>query len=283
MSDCRVSGRVKTLLALANYTAALGASFIHVEKGDYNNRIGLTIAYAMLYSWLIAPVLLYSLIGGYATKWSTEDVLKRLYLRFEAIEVEYNIHGESRESIPTISRLCSSDNYIESSSYQSLEWSGGNSAFRPRQNCWGERKLWASCIAYLPPLFAVVNAFAILYTSPTVGVGCRSVSQALYGASWIASAGITWIIHSATESVYRQWLYIRIKDSITAASHTFVFSMIYCGWFNSCFCWSAWFSLRADAHVLLTPSPMIQQLAATKWLALSLSSIFGQLLLVACI
>lgn len=88
MSDCRVSGRVKTLLALANYTAALVASFIHVEKGDYNYRIGHTIAYPMLYSWLIAPVLLYSLIGEYATKWSIEDVLKRLYLRFEAIEVE---------------------------------------------------------------------------------------------------------------------------------------------------------------------------------------------------
>lgn len=283
MSDCRTSGLLKPLLGLLNYTAALTASFIHIEKGHYNNRIGHTIAYAMLYSWLIASVLLCSLIGGYATKWSSEDVLKRLYLRFEAIEVEYSVHGESRESIPAISRLCSSDSYAESSTYHSLEWSGGNSTFRPRQSCWGERKLWTSCLAHLPTLFAVINAFTISYTSPTVGVGCRSISHALYGVGWIASAGLTRIIHHTTESAYRQWLYIRIKDSIFATAQAIVFFMIYCGWFNTCFCWSAWFSLRAEAHVLLTPSPMIQQLAATKWLALSLSSILGQVLLVACI
>lgn len=283
LSDCRVSGLVKTLLGLVNYFAALLASFIHIEKGDYNNRTGHTIAYAMLYSWLIASVLLCSLIGGYATKRSSEDALKRLYLRFEAIEVQYNIGGESRETIPAISRLCGSDNHAESSTYQSLEWSGGNSTFRPRQSCWGNRKLSTSCLAHLPTLFAVINAFVISYTSPTVGVGCRSISHAFYGASWIASAGITRIIHCTTESAYHQWLYIRIKDSIIAGAHTIVFFMIYCGWFNSCFCWSSWFSLRADAHVVLTPLPMIQQLATTKWLALSLSSILGQLLLVACI
>lgn len=146
MSDCRVSGLVKTLLGVANYFAALVASFIHVANGDYNNRTGHIISYAMLYSWLIAPVLLCSLIGGYATKRSSEDVLGRLYLRFEAIEIEYNIYGESRESIPTISRLCSSENCAETSTYQSLEWSGGNSTFRPRQSCWGERKLWTSTL-----------------------------------------------------------------------------------------------------------------------------------------
>lgn len=282
-SDCRVSGLVKTLLGLANYTVVLVASFIHIEKGDYNFRIGHTIAYAMLYSWLIASVLLCSLIGGYATKRSSEDVLKRLYLRFEAIEVEHSIRGESRESIPTISRFSTSDNYAESSTYKSLEWSGGNSTFRPRQSCWGKRKIRTSCLAHLPILSTVIFAFTISYTSPTVGVGCRSISHALFGVGWIASAGFTMIIHCATESAYHQWLYIRIKDSIVAAAQTVVFFMIYCGWFNSCFCWSAWFSLRADAHVLLTPSPMIQQLAPTKWLAMSLCSILGQLLLMACI
>lgn len=83
--------------------------------------------------------------------------------------------------------------------------------------------------------------------------------------------------------MYRQWLYIRIIGSIVAIAQMTVYFMIYYGWFNSCFCWSAWFSLRADAQVMLTPSPMIVQLAATKRLALSLSSILGQLLLVACI
>ena len=109
------------------------------------------------------------------------------------------------------------------------------------------------------------------------------MSHALYGLSWIASAGITQIICSTNESAYRQWLYIRIKDSIVAIAQSVIFFMIYCGWFNSCFFWSAWCSLRADAHVLLTPLPMIQQLATTKWLGLSLSSIIGQLLFVACI
>lgn len=215
MSDCRVSGMVKTLLVVANYIAALVAAFIHVQKGEYNNRTGHTIAYAMLYSWLIAPVLLCSLIGGYTTKRSSEDVLKRLYQRFKAIEIEYNIYGESRESIPTISRLCINETCAEFSTYQSLEWSGGNSTFRPRQSCWGERTLLTSCLAHLPTLFAVMNAFAISYTSPTVGVSCRSILHALYGASWIASAGITWIIHYTTESAYRQLIHSVLKRPVS--------------------------------------------------------------------
>lgn len=48
MSDCRTSGLLKSLLGL-NYTATLAASFIHIEKGDYNNQTSHTIAYAMLY------------------------------------------------------------------------------------------------------------------------------------------------------------------------------------------------------------------------------------------
>lgn len=108
MSDSRTSGPLKPLLDLLNYTAAL-AAFIHIEKGNYNNRTGHSIAYGMLSYRLIASVLLCSLIRGHATKWLSEDVSKQLCPRFEAIEVKYSIHEESRESIPSISRLCSSD------------------------------------------------------------------------------------------------------------------------------------------------------------------------------
>ena len=284
MSDCRDSGFSKTLLGVINYITVVAASFVHVAAGEFNNRTGHSIAMSMLFSWLIPTIFLCSLVGGFATKRSSEDVLERLYQRFKVIEDKnFDIGGKSSNAIPAISRISGGSDHADPLTYDSLEWSGGNYTFRPRQSCWGERKLWTSCVAHLPVICSTLIAFGISYTSPTAGVGCRSVLQLFYGISWISSAWITRLIIQKIDSAYCQWLYTRIKDLVVFLAQAVTFFLVFGGWFNSCFCWSAWFSLRGKAHVLLSPSSVIQSLAGTKWLGLTLSSILGQLFLVACI
>lgn len=284
MSDCRDSGFSKTLLGVINYITTVAASFVHVAAGDFNNRTGHSIAMSMLFSWLIPTILLCSLVGGFATKRSSEDVLERLYQRFQVIEKNnFDTGGASSQAIPAISRISSWGYHAGPLTYNSLIWTGGNYSFRPRQSCWGKRKFWASCVAHIPVIFSTSVAFAISCTSPTAGLGCRSVLELFFGISWITSAWITRVIHQKTESAYRQWLYICIKDFMIFLAQATTFFLLFWGWFNSCFCWSAWFSLRGKAHILLTPSSAIQSLARTTWLWLTLSTIFGQLFLVACI
>ena len=191
ISDCRDSGLPKTLLGVVNYIVAVAASFFHIAAGQYNNRTGHSIAMAVMQSWLIPTILLCSLVGGYATKRSSEDVLERLYQRFRVIEEEFKESGDSMEPIPAISRVVNNDYYAQSLAYESLKWSGGNYTFLPCQGFWGKRQSWTWCIAHLPVICATTSAFFISYTSPTAGIGCRSMLQAIFGASWICSSSIT--------------------------------------------------------------------------------------------
>lgn len=284
LSDCRSSGLPKTLIGVVSYITAVSSGFIHVNSGEYTNRTGHTIAMSMMFSWLVPTVLLCALVGGYVTKRSAEDVLERLHQRFQVIE-EYAFfnNGEIKETLPLLSRFCADEIHAKSFTYESMEWSGGNYTFRPRQSRWGKRTFFISAISHLPVTCAFLCAVFISYTSPTRGLGCRSVFQLTFGFTWIASAFITQRIRVWTESGYRQWLYIRIKDTIIFLAQALTYWIMVFGWFNSCFCWSAWFSLFGKAHVLITPAPFIISLAHTKWLPLVLGAILGQLFFLFCI
>lgn len=285
LSDCRSFGLPKTLIGVVSYITAVSSGFIHVNSGEYTNRTGHTIAMSMMFSWLVPTVLLCALVGGYATKRSAEDVLERLHQRFKAVEEDaFFNRGEIKETLPLISRFCADETYAKAfSTYESLEWSGGNYTFRPRQSRWGKSTFFISAISHLPVICAFLCAVFISYTSPTRGLGCRSILQLTFGFTWIASAFITQRIRVGTESGYRQWLYIRIKDTIIFLAQALTYWIMVFGWFNSCFCWSAWFSLFGKAHVLITPAPFIKSLAHTKWLPLVLSAILGQLFFLFCI
>lgn len=281
LSDCRSSGLAKTLMGVVTYITVISAAFVRIASGDHTNRTGHTIAMSMLYSWLIPTVLLCALVGGFITKRSTEDVLGRLHQKFEAIEKDEFLHrGDSKEAVPRISRFSRDELYSDVATYQSLEWSGANYTFRPRQSCWGRRTFVLSLIAHLPVICACLSAIFISYTTPTRGLGCRSVFQITFGLSWIVSAFVTERIRAWTGSAYHQWLYIRIKDTVIFLAQTITFIIMIFGWFNSCFCWSAWFSLYGKAHVMLTAQLLIESLAANTWLRLVLASILGQLVVV---
>lgn len=284
LSDCRSSSLPKTIIGVVSYITSISSGFVYLNIGEYTNRTGHSIAMSMLYSWLIPTVLLCALVGGYITKRSAEDVLERLHQRFKAIEEDaFSRCGETKATLPLISRFCADELYGKSFTYKSLEWSGGNYTFRPRQSRWGKRTLFISAISHLPVICAFLCAVFISYTSPTRGLGCRSVQQMMFGFTWITSAFITQQIRVRVKSAYHQWLYIRIKDTIIFIAQALTFWIMIIGWFNSCFCWSAWFSLFGKAHVMITTLPNMKTLAQTKWLPLVLASILGQLSFLLCI
>lgn len=107
--------------------------------------------------------------------------------------------------------------------------------------------------------------------------------QLVLGAVWIISFCATEVIRGHTQSAKKQWHYVLIKDAIILLPQFIVFFAVFSGLFNSCFCWSAWFSLGSKAHVLLKGSSEIKQLAATIWPALTITGIGSQLVLLGCI
>jgi len=351
LADCRASGLSKTLIGTVNYVIIIGASLVHVYNGDFNNRTGHSIAFAMLYSWLIPTVLLSSMVGGFNSKSSSKAILDRLYTDLTRIEPDSDNPAHAM-TVPQLSPFASVPGESLIAVYESLPWCGANYTFAPRQSCWGRRNpISITVAASVPTLLAMLSAVFMSYTNPTVGIGCRSVQQFCFYVAWIVSAIVTYYIqfeddvHSAaynsqpsshhehhvhhellaslihaqiqtpedptkpsTEHAEqasqppqragvnanangnenanppphrlepkRQWRQVLIKDVSILVPQVTLFLAGFCGWFNSCFCWSAWFSRLGNAHVVLDPQETIRALARRTWPLLTLLPILGHL------
>ena len=310
LSDLRNPSLTKAIFGVIVYLVSVSDAFIHIATDDFKPHTDHSIATAVLYSWLVPAVLLGALIGGFGKKQSAGDILAQLYQKSSIIEAGGCNEGSDQEAPSPIYlpqqhqaillplRTCSSQSRVEADTvrwlrmleletehtdYSYLCWSGGNSTFRPRQSSWGKRHSWITAIAHLPVTCSVLCAFFISYTSPTTGVGCRSLLQSICGATWVINTFITEMIRNPSRSAKKQWLYIRIKNTIIFSAQCIEFFAVFFGLFNSCFCWSAWFSLGSNAHVLLNNSHEVKRLAQTTWPALTIVAIVCQLILLGCI
>ena len=310
LSDVRNSALSKAAFGVLVYLVTVAAAFVHVSADEFDDRTGHSVAMAVLYSWLVPAVLLGALVGGFGKRQSAGDILARLYQRSAVLE-ERDFSDGFGQAKPTIAYIAKEQKGLmfhlctcstrpraeqnitkclqmleietEHSDYSHLCWSGGNITFRPRKSPWGKRKTWITAVAHLPVISSVLCAFFISYTSPTMGLGCRSLLQLVFGAVWVISACATEVIRNHTQSARKQWHYVLIKDTIILLPQSIIFFAVFFGLFNSCFCWSAWFSLGSKAHVLLKSSSEIKRLAATVWPALTVGVIGSQLILLGCI
>lgn len=310
LSDIRSPTLSKAMFGLIIYLMSLSVGLIHMATDNITPHTDHSIAMAVMYSWLVPAILLGALIGGFGKKQSAGDILARLYQRCSIIEAKGCNEGSGKEALSPAYlpqehqaflsplRTCSSQSGVgpdtvrwlrlleletEHSDYSFLCWSGGNSTFRPRQSSWGKRRPWITAIAHLPVTCSVVCAFLISYTSPTRGVGCRSLLQSITGATWVINACITEMIRTHTRSAKKQWRYVRGKNAIIFLAQSTGFFAVFFGVFNSCFCWSAWFSLGSKANVLLDNSDEVKRLVKTTLPALTIIATVGQLILLGCI
>jgi hypothetical protein len=287
LSDARDRTMAKTIIATINYIVVVVVAFLHIYDGDFNNRTGHSIAAAMLYSWLIPTINLSTLVGTFSNKRSAEDVLGRLQEAFTRIEMQVDLSGKSSTSPtkpPHISRFTSTQTPMSDLSiHAALPYSGGNPTFRPHQSTWGLTTRTNRLLAQLPALISTLSAAVISYTSPTRGLGCRSVQHLSMYASWILSYLLTSLIRRTTPSARLQWKYILIKDTLILPFQLSGLFAGFIGWFNSCFCWSAVFSLgRSRAYVVVVEMRgMIMALARREWPALTGLALGFQLLLFA--
>ena len=306
LSDIRNPSLIKAVIGVIIYLMSVTVAFIHIDTDNFKTHTDHSISMAVMYSWLVPAILLGALIGGFGKKESAGDILAQLYQKCSIIEAKGCNEGSGQEAPSPIhlsqehqaflspSRTCSSQPRVgpdtvkwlrlleletEHSDYSYLSWSGGNSIFRPRQSSWGQRRPWITAIAHLPVTMSVLCAFLISYTAPTWGVGCRSLLQSISGATWVINACITEMLRNHTPSAKKQWHYIRSKNSIVFLAQSTEFFAVFFGSFNSCFCWSAWFSLGSKAHVLLKSSNEVKRLAKTTWPALTIVAIVSHIIL----
>jgi len=328
LADCRASGLSKTLIGTVNYVVIIGASLVHIINGDFNNRTGHSIAFAMLYSWLIPTVLLSSMVGGFNSKYSSAATLNRLYTDLINIERDSN-NPAPRNALPQLSPFTSIPGESPIAVYESLPWCGANYTYCPPKSHWGRRNpIGITAAASVPTLLAMFSAVFMSYTNPTVGIGCRSVQQFGFYVAWVVSAFLTYYIqfedavpihsqiriaedptkpsseheeHAAEPAQQagnpgngnananpsphptapkRQWHRVLAKDACILIPQIAFFLAGFAGWFNSCFCWSAWFNRLGNAYVVLDPQELILALARKTWPLLTFIPIFVHMLFV---
>jgi len=330
LSDCRINGLGKTLLGTVNYMVALVMAFLHVTQGDFNNRTGHSMAFGVLWTWLLVVVSLSSIIGGFITKRSARTILSRLQRHLDQMDDEeaklnqqaqqaqqpQTPHERPRQS--SIGSTPGAEIFVEpqrelsfsspnpiieenqellmgafqnpalfafhiveydkvNAAYRSLEWIGMNYCVSPSILCPTSRRRPLAVVSTIPVLVSTAAACWISVTNPTPGLGCRSVQQLGFLLAWTVSALLTIFIRGKFHGKTQLTL-IRIKDLVFGLAIGVFFGLGFIGWFNSCFCWSSWFSNRHNAYVILYPADMILHLAKTTWPTLCFTAVSIQLL-----
>ena len=166
--------------------------------------------------------------------------------------------------------------------YRSLEWIGMNYPVAPSLFCRLSQRMFLAIISIFPVCLATAAACWISVTNPTFGIGCRSVEQLGFLLGWLISATLT-VYFRRRFSGKRCLDLLRIKDSFVGLAMGINFCLGFIGWYNSCFCWSSWFSNWHDPHIVVDPTSTIERLAKTAWPKLCFTTVGLQLLFISLV
>ncbi|KAI9781136.1 MAG: hypothetical protein M1839_006244 [Geoglossum umbratile] len=272
LSDSRANGTWKTVLGTFNYLVAVFIAFMSILRGQFNNRTGHSIAFAMLFSWLITAAFLTSIAGGFVNKRSARTILKRLQEDMDRIGEEAGVLAPQM--------FCFAEEERNPKSFASMEYCGGNYSYRPYESVHNLEMGILLAASIFPIVLATVIAVTISYTSPTRGIGCRSLQQLLYFALWAISACLTFLL-KRTNAGAKLWRYVRIKDLIFFIPLVVFYIAAFYGLLNNPYCWSSCISLGPKAYVMLNQTAEITRLARTVWPGLAFAGLGSQLMLVA--
>ncbi|GAB1213110.1 hypothetical protein ATERTT37_002259 [Aspergillus terreus] len=286
LSDSRSVELRRAGLAVVSYLYHVVAAFVEVIGGKSSSPPGGRIGTSLLISWLIPLVLVSNALGGYTSRRTCLRIMER-YVK--------TVTGHSVEDLRRFSADKKSLHFLVgrrtaavTDFYAAQQWSGAVYCYQPRKRLGfrgGSRdnSPWLLLVlASLPVLVATGVAVAEIVVTPTTGFGCRSVMLLAMFALWVASAFVTWAtwVTGLATGKYHYAMTLT-KDALVGVPIVLMVFLSSCGLFNSCFCWSAYFSRKADAHIVLDDSDERARNAHTFYPALVSGCLGAQFLLVA--
>jgi hypothetical protein len=250
LCECRVNSAVKITIGTLTYIWATTSAFSHAIDGDFNNRTGHSIAFGMLYTWLIPIICLSSIIGGFVSPYSTQRILKDLQDKLQT-------SSDPKESICEFHN----DKKVVECHVESF-WENCTFHYHHCIHTW--RKISIIVVSTIPVLSATGIAIFISYKNPTPGIECRNLMQILFCLSWVTSAFSTYWINKLQKKSMKRWFMV-IKDLVIFLPQSITFCLAFVGWFDSCFCWSAKIWLGKNAYIDLSPNEEIERLLRHAW------------------
>ncbi|OCK73418.1 hypothetical protein K432DRAFT_430602 [Lepidopterella palustris CBS 459.81] len=235
LSQTRVKSARRSMLAVISYAYPLFASVASgTAAANAPMHFPHTIALRELYYWLLPAITLSAAAGAFPTHWTAYVALQPLAEEIERIAGLRGVTGSL-----TLSRL--------------QPWSGAIYTWRPRKLFREKHGVTVFGLAFLSVGGAFVFSFLMSWFTPTIGLGCRSITEMSYFLLWCLSCVLTQLFclfserfgESSERRARDRYLFfaVMIKDTLFAVPMTLILFLAFKGWWNSCDCWSARWSL----------------------------------------
>ncbi|KAH7147051.1 hypothetical protein B0J13DRAFT_442017, partial [Dactylonectria estremocensis] len=266
--DSRSNEVLRTVLVIVNYLWAVLGALVPQIGGAQTSQPGGRIGTAMFLSWLVTAVLLSNTLSGFTSRRTCLRIMERYYR---------TLRGQKRDAhfFPNSPRLVSLSSWVFSKKkattattaistdddfIDSQPWNGSVYSYRPHKRLipsglahdWSPAHLLLLSAA--PIIIAAVSAFVIIWFTPTIGLGCRTLWVIGLSIGLILSPILTWGISKMATGKFA-WYITIANDAFIGipALTTIILSSI--GIFNTCWCWSGVYSRgRAKAFIDLDPA-----------------------------
>jgi len=262
--DSRSNEGLRTVLVVINYLWAVLAALVPDIGGVQSSQPGGRIGTAMFLSWLVTAILLSNTLSGYTSRRTCLRIMERYTRTIKGRRRDLHTFGYS----PRLLSQTKSPSAFSSSSLPRFQdfisaqpWNGGVYSYRPRKRLSPTRpatdrsSLHLLVLSILPPFISSTTAFVIIFYTPTIGLGCRTLWVLALTCGIFISPLLTFLIcRIFSRAPKYAWYLVIFKDAIfgLAGVATIVLSSI--GIFNTCWCWSGVYSRgRQQAYIDLDP------------------------------
>jgi len=280
LSDSRVNDSLRTWLAVGGYIVSIIAAYMKTIESGMTSRRAHTIAFAILYSWLIPAVVISANVDGFASTRAGRRVIREIK---DELRDDWTIADPADVTYPSTVRLPLLDGPVlkdttgleESFSFfgsysfrhnTSLKFPSPNALETRRAHPRNRPNWFFLLLSCLPIIIATSNAVLLSWMHPPNGLGCRSLTQIVYCITWLLSALFTKLTGKLFSGKYYFRLVI-VKDLILAVMQVGFRLAILIGYYNSCLCWSNYFSLtrRGPAFLEVVQSKELEDMVRIRW------------------
>jgi len=300
LSDSRVNDSLRTWLAVGGYIVGVIAAYMKTLESGLSNRTPHTLGFAILYSWLIPAAVISATVGGFAKTRvgrrvirDVKDELRDDWTIADPADVTYlstvRLPFLNDPVLKEFTSLEESFSFFGSYSFRhntSLKFPSPSALETRRAHTWNRPNWFLLLLSCLPIIIATFNAVLLSWMHPPNGLGCRSLTQIVYCITWLLSALFTRLAGKLFSGKYYFRL-VNVKDLIFAVMQIGFRLAVLVGYYNSCKCWSNYFSLtrRGPAFLEVVQPKELADMVRIRWPVIVIVALSAQglVLLIICL
>ncbi|KAK4033594.1 hypothetical protein C8A01DRAFT_19491 [Parachaetomium inaequale] len=255
--DSRSNEGLRTILVIVNYLWAVLGALVPEIGGTQSSQPGGRIGTAMFLSWLVTTVLLSNTISGFTSRRTCLRIMERYTRTMKGRRRDLHIFPRSPRLLAQARGGTKMEDFIDAQ-----PWNGSIYSYRPRKRLPSSGSKGDFSPAFLlalsatPILAAAVSAFVIIWYTPTIGLGCRTLWVIALTTGLFISPILTWTISRTLGKNHSKlaWYATIAKDAMFGLAGVLVIVLSSIGIFNTCWCWSGVYSRgRSGAFIDLDP------------------------------